>query len=73
MQISEPPINLPSYVLLLASSVLAIASIGCVFELSSGNPQYGGPTTTAILCVSLPSFIFLFYAALQKGKAESEE
>uniref|UniRef100_A0A7S1EUA5 Uncharacterized protein n=1 Tax=Timspurckia oligopyrenoides TaxID=708627 RepID=A0A7S1EUA5_9RHOD len=69
----NPPINLPSYVLLLSSSFLAIASIGCIFELASGTPQYGTTTTSAILLFSFPSFAFLFYAALQKGKAESEE
>ncbi|KAA8491208.1 hypothetical protein FVE85_9503 [Porphyridium purpureum] len=68
-----PPINLPSGVLLMFSSVLAIASVGSVFELSSGHPQYGTPVTAAILAASFPGFLFMFWATLQKGKAEESE
>lgn len=67
------PVNLPSGLLLAVSSVLAIASVGCVFELSSGHPQYGVPLTTGILAFSLPGFLALFYAAIRKGQAEAEE
>lgn len=66
-----PPINAPSSVLLLTSSVLAIASIGCVFELSSGHPTYGQTLTSAILTGSFPGFIFFFYAAVRKGQQEA--
>lgn len=66
-----PPINLPSTTLLLTSCVLAIASVGCVFELSSGHPTYGQTLTSAILAVSLPGFLFLFYAAIRKGQQEA--
>lgn len=67
------PIDLPSGVLLAVSSVLAIAAVGCVFELSSGHPQYGVPLTSGILIVSLPGFLGLFYAAIRKGQVEAEE
>lgn len=63
----------PSAVLLLTSSVLAIAAIGCVFELSSGHPQYGTKLTSAILLVAGPAFPYLFWQAIRKGRAESEE
>lgn len=66
-----PPINAPSSVLLLTSSVLAIASIGSVFELTGGHPTYGTQLTSAILAVSLPGFLFLFYAAIRKGQQEA--
>lgn len=65
------PINAPSAVLLLSSSVLAIASIGCVFELTSGHPQYGQTITSAVLAFSLPGFLFLFYSAIRKGQQEA--
>ncbi|GJQ09561.1 hypothetical protein GpartN1_g1352.t1 [Galdieria partita] len=68
---SKPPINVPSGILLGMSCVLAIAFVGSLFELSSGHPQYGREVTGAILVGSLPSFLFLFYAAIQKGKEES--
>lgn len=72
---TEPkaPINAPSGVLLLSSSVLAIAAIGCVFELTGGHPTYGFNVTAGILTVSLPSFLFLFYAAIKKGQIEALE
>lgn len=66
-----PPINLPSPVLLLSSSVLAIASIGSVFELTGGHPTLGPQLTAAILVAALPGFLFLFYAAIRKGQQES--
>lgn len=71
MEESSPPINAPSAVLLLSSSVLAIASVGCVFELTGGHPTYGAKITSAILAVSLPGFLFLFYSAIRKGQQEA--
>eukprot|EP00177_Eucheuma_denticulatum_P007082 GFKZ01012879.1.p2 GENE.GFKZ01012879.1~~GFKZ01012879.1.p2 ORF type:complete len:132 (-),score=13.16 GFKZ01012879.1:47-442(-) len=68
-----PPIDAPSGVLLLLSSVLAIASVGCVFELAGGNPQYGVTFTGGVLAVSLPGFLFLFYSAIRKGQQEAAE
>jgi hypothetical protein len=62
----------PSGVLLLISSVLAIASVGCIFELSGGHPQYGNAVTASILAVSLPGFLYLFAAAIRKGQEEAE-
>jgi hypothetical protein len=66
-------VPIPAYGYLGISSVLAIASIGCVFELSSGKPQYGSALTTVILLLSLPSFLATFWLALQKGRHESEQ
>lgn len=71
MQSEQPPINLPSAVLLGTSSLLAIAAVGCVFELTGGHPTLGSSTTSAILAVSLPGFLFLFYAAIRKGQQEA--
>lgn len=70
---SEIGFDVPAGVLLAISSVLAIASVGCGFELSSGHPQLGYNVTLVILLVSLPGFITLYYAALQKGKVEADE
>lgn len=66
-------INVPSGVLLALSSVMAISTVGCVFELSSGHPQYGYKLTSFILTVSAPAFLFLFAAAIRKGRAEAGE
>ena len=73
MEGSSPPINAPSGLLLLTSSILAIASVGCVFELTGGHPMYGSTVTSGILAVSLPSFLFLFYSAIRKGQQEAED
>lgn len=66
-----PPINAPSTLLLLTSCVFAIATVGCTFELSGGHPQYGQNLTAGIFVVSLPTFIFMFYAAIKKGQQEA--
>jgi len=63
---SPPPVNLPSSALLGLASILAIATIGCIFELSSGHPQYGTPITVGILALSAPGFLFFYYAAIKK-------
>lgn len=47
--------------------------LGSVFELSGGNPQFGIPITTGIAVVGIPLCLFLFYAAILKGIAETEE
>ncbi|CAM9619561.1 unnamed protein product [Discosporangium mesarthrocarpum] len=68
------PIDLPAYLLLSLSTVLAIAFVGCIFEATSApTPQLGYPLTYLIGILSLPSFLFLFYAAIKKGQAEAEE
>jgi hypothetical protein len=70
---SPKTLPVPSGVLLLVSSVLAIASVGCVFELSGGHPQYGTAVTGGILVVALPGFLYLFAAAIRKGQEEAEQ
>jgi hypothetical protein len=58
-----------SGVLLGACCVTAIAAVGSIFELSSGNPQLGGVVTSVILILSIPLTGILFYAAVQDAKA----
>lgn len=41
-----------SGVLLLLSCIAAIAGVGCVFEISSGEPDLGNTTTGLILAAS---------------------
>lgn len=66
-----PPVDAPSGVLLGVSCVLAIASVGSIFELTGGHPTYGSGPTSAVLAVTLPAFLFLFYAAIRKGQQEA--
>lgn len=58
-----------SGVLLAGSCVAAIAAVGCVFELSSGQPDLGIAATSAILAASVPLGIVLFVAAVQDTRA----
>ena len=46
---------------------------GSLFELLGGSPILGFIPTAAIALVGLPLCLFLFYAAILKAKAETEE
>jgi len=54
---------------LLSSCIAAIAAVGSIFELSSGNPQLGPLVTGIILAASIPLTGLLFYAAVRDAKA----
>ncbi len=58
-----------SGIFLLVSCVTAIAAVGCVFELSSGQPELGSTTTTAILLGSIPLTVLFFWVAVQDTRA----
>jgi len=55
--------------LLAGSCVAAIAAVGCVFELSSGEPDLGGMVTGIILVLSVPLGILCFVAAVRDTRA----
>jgi len=67
------PVDLPSPILLALSVVLAISSIGSIFELFGGSPQLGVAGTASVALLGTPLCIFLFYASVLKGNAETEE
>jgi hypothetical protein len=58
-----------SGVLLLGSMVAAIASVGSIFELTSGNPELGATTTGIILAVTAPLCVICFVAAVSDARA----
>ncbi len=58
-----------SGVFLLISCVAAIAAVGSIFELSSGNPQLGSLVTGIILAASVPLTALFFYAAVRDARA----
>jgi hypothetical protein len=53
---------------LLGACISAIASVGSVFELSSGNPELGTTTTTIILAITVPLTAFLFLTAVRSSE-----
>jgi hypothetical protein len=61
--------TLKSGVLLLVSCLMAIAGVGSVFELTSGNPELGQMTTSLILAGSIPSTAICFWLAVADTRA----
>lgn len=63
------PITPKSGVLLALCCITAIAGVGSVFELSSGQPELGSMTTSIILALSIPLTGLSFWAAVQDTRA----
>ena len=66
-------ITVKSGILLMLCCITAIAGVGSVFELSSGEPELGSLTTGIILASSLPLTGVLFWAAVQDTKANQQK
>lgn len=54
------------------SCVAAIAAVGSIFELASGEPQLGSLFTAVILALSIPLGGFLFFAAVRDANANNK-
>ena len=63
------PITAKSGALLALCCVTAIAGVGSVFELTSGQPELGSMTTGIILALSIPLTGICFWAAVQDTRA----
>lgn len=61
-----------SGVLLAGSCISAIAAVGSIFELSSGQPDWGTLPTSIILAVCVPLGVLFFYAAVRDARANQE-
>jgi hypothetical protein len=61
-----------SGILLAGSCITAIAAVGSVFELSSGEPELGALVTGIILALSIPLTIVCFLAAVRDTKANQK-
>jgi uncharacterized protein (DUF983 family) len=59
---------LKSQLFLGSSFVSAIAFVGCIFELTSGEPQWGQTFTWAILLTSVPITVVMFLTAVRMAK-----
>lgn len=66
------PITIKSGVFLALCCITAIAGVGSVFELSSGEPDLGNMTTGIILAASVPLTGLLFWAAVQDTRANQK-
>jgi hypothetical protein len=49
--------------------VTAIAAVGSVFELTSGEPKFGTQITAIILALSIPLTGLFFFAAVKDARA----
>lgn len=59
--------------LLAGSCIAAIAAVGSVFELSSGEPELGNLVTGLILAASVPLAIICFLAAVKDTRANQQD
>jgi hypothetical protein len=67
------PITVKSGICLLLCCVSAIAGVGSVFELSSGQPELGSTTTGLILALSIPITAILFWVAVQDTRKANQQ
>jgi hypothetical protein len=63
---------LKSQLFLGLSVIAAIAFVGCIFELSSGTPEWGNTLTLVILVGSLPLTVLAFLQAVKLAKASDQ-
>lgn len=61
-----------SGLLLSGSCVAAIAAVGSMFELASGEPNLGALATSVILAISIPLGGFFFFAAVRDANANNQ-
>jgi hypothetical protein len=61
-----------SGIFLGVSCIAAIAAVGCVFELTSGTPEYGTLITGAILAISAPLTVISFLVAVSDARANNQ-
>ncbi|NMG19694.1 hypothetical protein [Brasilonema bromeliae] len=54
---------------LAGSCITAIAAVGSMFELSSGQPDLGTEITAIILAISIPLTGLFFVAAVRDARA----
>jgi hypothetical protein len=51
------------------SCIAAIAAVGCVFEISSGSPDWGSAVTMGVLVASIPLSVWAFLVAVKDAKS----
>lgn len=58
--------------LLGVACLTAIAAVGSMFELSSGEPDWGTYPTALVLGLSIPTGILSFIAAVKDARANMQ-
>ncbi|NEQ31052.1 MAG: hypothetical protein F6K04_08615 [Leptolyngbya sp. SIO4C5] len=63
----------PKSGLFLAGACLAaISAVAAIFELSSGEPDWGATPTIALLAVCVPLVVLFFIAAVRDARANQQ-
>lgn len=57
---------------LAVTCIAAIAGVGSVFELSSGDPDMGTLPTTVVLALSIPATVVCFMAAVKDTRENQQ-
>ncbi|GMI47552.1 hypothetical protein TrCOL_g2156 [Triparma columacea] len=71
-QSSSYPLDVPSPILLGGAMLLSIVGIGTLFT-SLTDKELNVIGTAAVVGINVPVSLYLFYAAIKKGQAETEE
>ncbi|MEM7647838.1 MAG: hypothetical protein AAF283_01570 [Cyanobacteria bacterium P01_A01_bin.70] len=58
-----------SGLLLLCSCLAAISAVAAIFELSTGQPDWGTGPTSLLIGVAVPLVGVFFYAAVRDARA----
>ncbi|MFE4106336.1 hypothetical protein [Almyronema epifaneia] len=61
-----------SGVFLAGACLAAISAVAAIFELTSGEPDWGAMPTIALLAVCVPLGGFFFYAAVKDARANQQ-
>jgi hypothetical protein len=57
---------------LAIACICGVAAVGCVFEITSGQPDFGMNPTIGILVASIPAGIVAFVLAVKDAKANQQ-
>jgi len=63
------PMTPKSGLFLACSCISAIAAVGSIFEISSGQPDLGMQNTAIILALTIPLSGLFFFGAVRDAKA----
>jgi hypothetical protein len=57
---------------LAIACICGVAAVGCVFEITSGQPDLGMNPTIGILAASIPAGVVAFLTAVKDARANNQ-
>jgi hypothetical protein len=64
--------GIKSNLFLAGSCIAAISAVGSVFELASGQPDFGPGPTAGILVVAAPLTVWFFLSAVSEARSKQK-